>query len=93
MTLFSGLIYFDVGMKNPKIILDNQQFLMHRRDPDQTVWMCNKYFNKREIRCKVKLITSGRVVKVYGEHTHEIKSTNGKHKNMLSQHVTIIRIP
>ncbi|CAH1986789.1 unnamed protein product [Acanthoscelides obtectus] len=78
-------------MKNPKIILDDHEFLIYRREVNQTTWMCNHYFNKREVRCKVKLITSGRVVQVFGTHTHNPKHKTEKYKNMLSQNVTIVR--
>ncbi|VEN49684.1 unnamed protein product [Callosobruchus maculatus] len=78
-------------MKNPIIILDEHEFLIYRKDIKQTTWMCNHYFNKREVRCKVKLITSGRVVQVFGTHTHNPKPKLEKYKNMLSQSVTIVR--
>ncbi|XP_072393814.1 uncharacterized protein [Diabrotica undecimpunctata] len=87
-----GIIYFDVGTKNPKIILDGHEFLIYKKEVSSTIWMCNHYFNKRAVRCKVKLITSGRILNFYGTHTHT-PSTNkqSRLKNMLSQSVTIIR--
>lgn len=79
-------------MKNPKIIVDDQEFLIYKKEVNQTTWMCNHYFNKRAVRCKVKIVTAGRVVTVYGSHTHA-PVWKQKFHNMLSQSVTIIRHP
>lgn len=81
-------------MKNPKIIVDDYSFLMYKKEPNQTTWYCTHYFNRRAVRCKCRIVTSGRVVNIYGEHCHEInKSKPDKYRNMLSQAVTIVRHP
>ncbi|KAK9884698.1 hypothetical protein WA026_007544 [Henosepilachna vigintioctopunctata] len=81
-------IYFDVGIKNPKIILDGHDFTCHRKERNKTMWMCCSYY---KTKCKTKLSTSGRVVVIYGEeHNHPPKEKVGI-KNILPQQVTIIR--
>nr|CAH7732212.1 unnamed protein product [Callosobruchus chinensis] len=77
-------------MKNPKIILDKHEFLIYRKEPNQTVWICNNYFNKKpNDRCKVRLITFGRDVRMYGHHTHPAKLLDTSH--LRSQRVTVVR--
>ncbi|CAH2014711.1 unnamed protein product [Acanthoscelides obtectus] len=78
-------------MKNPKIILDEHEFLIYRKGPNQTQWLCNNYFNKKHDndRCKVRLITSGREVQIYGRHTHLPKRLDTS--QLHSQRVTIVR--
>ncbi|CAG9856466.1 unnamed protein product [Phyllotreta striolata] len=89
---FLGTIYFDMGVKNPKIIFDNHYYIILRKECDRTIWMCSKYFNAtKENRCKSKLITSGRTVQITGIHNHKPKMLHN-FKNTLSQKVTICMI-
>lgn len=88
----SGYIYFDVATKNPKIILDEYEYLIYRKEVNKTVWMCNRYFKSKENRCKSRLVTTGRIVTVSADqHNHEHSVKPERYKNMLSQAVTIIR--
>lgn len=83
-----------MGHKNPKIILDECDFILHTREVSKTVWMCNKYFagfTKNEGRCKAKLITQGKQVRVIGQHNHEPKVKVSRVKNCISRVVEIIR--
>lgn len=77
-------------MKNPKLVVDGQDFLCTEKKVDKTVWRCCCYYSHSSTRCKVKLVTKGRVVEVFGEHNHPIKLKNFD-KQVLSQNVTIIR--
>lgn len=81
-------IYFDVGTKNPKIVVDDYDFNMARKTPNKTVWICSGYY---KTKCKTRATTSGRMVYINGIHNHEPKQKKSKFKNMLSQHVTIVR--
>ena len=81
-----------MGSKNPKIILDNQDFLLTKKMPDKTIWRCSQYYYAKEIRCKTNLITSGRIVTMNGQHNHEINLKNHfKFRSMVPQKVTVIR--
>ncbi|KAK9884695.1 hypothetical protein WA026_007541 [Henosepilachna vigintioctopunctata] len=87
-------IYFDMGHKNPKIVLDNCDFIMHSREVKRTIWLCSRYFagfTKTEGRCKAKLITREKIVYMSGTHNHEPKIKCLKFNNMLSQKVRIVR--
>ncbi|KAH1028208.1 hypothetical protein HUJ05_001583 [Dendroctonus ponderosae] len=86
------IVYFVMGMKNPKIIVDEYDFLIYRKEQNQTVWMCTQYFNRRSVRCKCKIITSGRKVTVIGQHVHEPRLNKDKCKDMMSQSVDIERM-
>ncbi|XP_045468602.1 protein tramtrack, beta isoform-like isoform X32 [Harmonia axyridis] len=84
-------IYFDMGTKRPKIILDDFDYLILKRDVNKTIWMCSKYFGNRTDRCKSRLVTSGKVVQVSGVHNHSPKVYT-RFKNLLSQKVQIVRV-
>lgn len=79
-----------MATKNPKIILDNNDYIVLRKEFNKTIWMCARYFGCKNSRCKSKLVTSGKEVRVSGEHNHPPKD-NKFFKNLLSQKVTIIR--
>lgn len=90
---FLDTIYFDVATKNPKIVLDGNNYLIYRKESIKTVWKCSHYFRSKENRCKSTLVTTGRVVSVSADlHNHPPPpQKNDKLKNMLWQRVTIIR--
>lgn len=88
------MIYFDVATKNPKIVLDNNNYLIYRKDQGKTVWKCCHYFRSKINRCKSTLVTTGRIVTVSADvHNHPTDARPEKFKNMLSQKVTIVREP
>lgn len=79
-----------MATKNPKIILDNHDYIVLRKEFNKTIWMCGRYFTSKTSRCKSKLVTSGKEVRVSGDHNHPPKEAR-TFKNMLSQKVTLIR--
>lgn len=79
-----------MATKNPKIILDNHDYIVLRKEFNKTIWMCARYFSSKTCRCKSRLVTSGKEVRLSGEHNH-LPRENRFMKNMLSQKVTIIR--
>ncbi|XP_044262646.1 protein tramtrack, beta isoform-like isoform X14 [Tribolium madens] len=89
------VIYFDVATKNPKIVIDDHDYLVYRKETNRTIWKCNHYFNSRENRCKSTIVTSGRIVRINNhQHNHEAKPRKDrKFRNLLSQYVTILRDP
>lgn len=88
ISTISDAIYFDVGTKNPKIIVDDYDFNMANKSSTKTKWICSGYF---KTKCKARAATSGRMVLVTGLHNHPPRHTGKKFTNMLSQAVTIIR--
>ncbi|XP_072393827.1 uncharacterized protein [Diabrotica undecimpunctata] len=87
-----GLIYFDMGIKNPKIMLDDYDYRLYRKLEKRTVWLCSQYYsNDKETRCKNRIETTGRIAYVSGRHNHLPKKKKDRYNNMLSQMVTIIR--
>nr|XP_023014949.1 modifier of mdg4-like isoform X9 [Leptinotarsa decemlineata] len=88
-----GVIYFDVATKNPKIVLDDNNYLIYRKEINKTVWKCCHYFRNKENRCKSTLVTTGRVVTVSADqHNHKPDPPKQeKYQNMLSQNVIIVR--
>ncbi|XP_056643960.1 modifier of mdg4-like isoform X27 [Diorhabda carinulata] len=84
----TGIIYFDVGTKNPKIIVDDYDFNMARKTSTKTMWICSGYY---KTKCRTRATTSGRMVHVTGKHNHFPKHKGTKFTNMLSQEVTILR--
>ncbi|CAH2014709.1 unnamed protein product [Acanthoscelides obtectus] len=83
-----------MGIKNPKIMLDDHDYRLYRKLPGKTVWLCSHYYiNEKEFRCKNRIETSGRVAYVKGIHNHQPRPRKDKYKNMLSQMVTIVRQP
>ncbi|XP_045468592.1 protein tramtrack, beta isoform-like isoform X22 [Harmonia axyridis] len=85
------VIFFDVGTKKPKLILHDFDFLLYRKESDHTIWRCTHYFNSRLVRCKCRLVTTGKIVTMYEQHNHEAKNKKDKYRNMLSQKVTVVR--
>nr|CAI5826243.1 unnamed protein product [Callosobruchus analis] len=90
--LSQSTIYFELGTRNPKIVLDDHVYLIKKKDTKRTVWKCSYYFRCKENRCKSTLVTTGRVVNVSSDiHNHPPVPRKGNSKNMLSQAVTIVR--
>ncbi|XP_008198859.1 protein tramtrack, beta isoform isoform X22 [Tribolium castaneum] len=86
-----GTIYFDVAVKNPKIILDGYDYLIYRKLPHKTVWACSQYYTAlKHNRCKTKVTTIGRQALVEGRHNHYPKLF--KYGGMTSQVVTVKKI-
>ncbi|XP_019880613.2 protein tramtrack, beta isoform isoform X19 [Aethina tumida] len=84
-----GFIYFDVGQKNPKIVLNFHEYLIHKKEVTQTMWICNQYFHPKGERCKAKVRTQGRVAYIINTHNHDPKVGVDRLKNMISQPIFI----
>jgi len=48
-----GLIYVVAGNKNPKIILDNYEFVINRKCENRTMWKCCQY---AKTSCRSRLV-------------------------------------
>ncbi|CAH1102528.1 unnamed protein product [Psylliodes chrysocephalus] len=89
----SGIIYFDVGTKYPKIILDQYEYRIYRKESGRTLWKCRSYFGSKDgkDRCKSTLETSGKIVNVNADFHNHAPPQKNKFKRTLSQTVTIVR--
>ncbi|CAH0552591.1 unnamed protein product [Brassicogethes aeneus] len=83
----SCLIYFDMGHKNPKIVYKMNDYLIYRKLPDKTVWLCAHYHRKD--RCKAKVVTKGKDALVQGNHNHLPTYKQKFQKHMVSQLVNV----
>lgn len=84
--LILGTILIGSGTKNPKIILDQNEFTINTKQGARTRWRCTQYFKSK---CRASLVTYGRIVKV--SHFHNHPPTNPSEQNLLPQIVTIVR--
>ncbi|XP_076252164.1 uncharacterized protein LOC143191191 isoform X38 [Rhynchophorus ferrugineus] len=64
-----GLIHIIPGLKNPKIVLNCYEFVIHKKYNNKTRWRCN-HFPRTKGGCKAALFTSGKVVYIYYTHNH-----------------------
>nr|CAH7732213.1 unnamed protein product [Callosobruchus chinensis] len=88
----SGLVYFDKALKNPKIVLDNHDYRIYRKEFNKTIWKCYQYFGSKKDRCRSTLVTTGAVIHVSKDpHNHPVINTPERLRNMMSKLVTIIR--
>ncbi|KAK9884696.1 hypothetical protein WA026_007542 [Henosepilachna vigintioctopunctata] len=87
---FKDLIYFDVGTKNPKIIVHAFDFNLAKKTPNKTIWVCSNYY---KTKCKCRVTTSGKMVFIRAEHNHLPRKPIPKFTNLLSQEVTIVKVP
>ncbi|KAH1028207.1 hypothetical protein HUJ05_001582 [Dendroctonus ponderosae] len=87
---FPDTIYFDVGTKLPKIVVDNHDFNFVRKSDTKTTWLCSSYF---KTKCKTRATTNGRMVQITGfRHNHAPNPNRKQHLAlMMSQQVTICR--
>ncbi|CAH1986781.1 unnamed protein product [Acanthoscelides obtectus] len=60
-------IYFCEGRKYPKLLIDNYQFQIHRREEKKTRWRC---VNCNKTKCTARAFTFGKTVSVHDTHNH-----------------------
>ncbi|XP_076252161.1 uncharacterized protein LOC143191191 isoform X35 [Rhynchophorus ferrugineus] len=80
-----GTIYVVAGLKHPKIILNNNYFVINRKLEGRTMWTCSQY---QKSRCLSRLITFGKTVKITCLHNH--KPTYPDMSKAVAQSVYII---
>lgn len=81
-----GTIYIVAGLRNPKIILDNDEFQINRKLEGKTMWKCAQY---NKTRCRSRLITFGKSLKITFPHNHKPAYPDSPRTN--PQYVNIIR--
>ncbi|KAL3277339.1 hypothetical protein HHI36_012690 [Cryptolaemus montrouzieri] len=80
------IIYFTHGKKYPKLIIDRYEFMLERKYADKTAWTC-KYKEKK--KCKARLLTFGRTVKLMNSTHNHIADFNGDVESLISTFVNI----
>lgn len=83
-----------MGDKNPKIFLDDYDYLLLKKYPDRTTWMCSCYYGriKDQDRCRSRIVTKDRIAYVTGRHNHKPRVKNrNRYGKMVSEIVTVIR--
>lgn len=78
------MIFIVRGTKNPKIIVDQNEYTINRKSKEKTSWRCTMYEKKG---CKSRVITQGRTLTVKTPHNHD--TTKMKMKDAIKQFVTI----
>lgn len=86
--LFPGVIYFGIGRKNPKLIVDGFDFSKEKTNGDRTSWACSSY---PKTKCRARLLTCGNVVHIINDHNHVPKDTVLWDQVSCSKNVVIIR--
>lgn len=81
-----GVIWIGSGSKNPKIILDGNEFTINTKQGGRTRWRCTQYFKSK---CRASLVTFGRNVRVSQYHNHP--PIDPDVNNLLTQNVNIVR--
>nr|CAH7732203.1 unnamed protein product [Callosobruchus chinensis] len=62
-----GIVYITPGTKNPKLIVECNDYSVYLKQNDKTRWRCNAYF---KTKCKATLLTYGKVVRMNHQHNH-----------------------
>lgn len=81
-----GSIYFGIGRKNPKLVLNGYDYSKEKCYGESTSWICPFYF---KTRCKGRLTTKRNVVYVGNDHNHKPREI--PIVNMSSKKVKIVR--
>ncbi|KAL3277333.1 hypothetical protein HHI36_012684 [Cryptolaemus montrouzieri] len=62
-----GTIYVVAGKKNPKLIVNDNEFEMNLKTGNQTIWRCRMYY---QTKCKARLWTFGNKLTKRNVHNH-----------------------
>nr|CAH7732202.1 unnamed protein product [Callosobruchus chinensis] len=81
------LIYVLQGRKYPRILVDQHEYNVHKKEENRTRWRCT---SEKNTKCKAVCYTSGNTVVLRRQHNHPPKQIDNL--NLLtSQYVKIIR--
>nr|CAI5867288.1 unnamed protein product [Callosobruchus analis] len=86
--LKSRIVYITPGTKNPKLIVECNDYSVYLKQNDKTRWRCNAYF---KTKCKATLLTYGKVVRMNHQHNHYPMLAKGGFDRSYPQRVHIIR--
>ncbi|XP_044262661.1 protein tramtrack, beta isoform-like isoform X28 [Tribolium madens] len=82
-----GIIHFIKGLKHPKLILYNNEFVVHQKGLSRTRWRCSQC---NKTKCRASLFTQGKLVRVVDAHNHPPTMQNKQFESLFSQTVTIV---
>ncbi|KAK9884692.1 hypothetical protein WA026_007538 [Henosepilachna vigintioctopunctata] len=74
------IIYVVAGRKNPKLIVNENEYELHVKSNGRTAWRCTQY---HKLRCKAKVITSGNTLEKKFHHNHSPKKPSYEKKTPL----------
>ncbi|RZC39655.1 FLYWCH domain containing protein, partial [Asbolus verrucosus] len=78
------VIHFIRGHKYPKLILHNNEFIVHQKGSSRTRWRCAQC---NKTKCKAALFTTGKVVHSYYEHNHAPTMENRSFESLFCQNM------
>ncbi|RZC39654.1 FLYWCH domain containing protein [Asbolus verrucosus] len=84
-----GIIHVIRGHKNPKLLLDKNEFVINHKFRDKTRWRCTAYY---KTKCRCFLVTYGRVVNVFHTHNHNPSVEVCNYDNLFSQKVSFVYV-
>ncbi|XP_063907075.1 protein tramtrack, beta isoform-like isoform X14 [Zophobas morio] len=82
-----GQIQVTRGHKNPKLILNKNEYFYHKQCKDKSRWRCTAYY---KTKCKAALFTYGQVVRMFKEHNHAPYIHNPNYESLVTKTVTVI---
>ncbi|CAH1986784.1 unnamed protein product [Acanthoscelides obtectus] len=62
------MVYFGRARNHPKVVARGYEYMLHYKDQDKARWRCK---NISKTKCKSRLHTIGRHIKVLHMHNHE----------------------
>lgn len=83
---FLATIHIVAGKKNPKIIFENDEYLINRKLQGKTMWRCAQY---NKTKCRSRIITFGKVLKFTHDHNHH--PINPQYENTFPQNVVLVK--
>lgn len=84
--MFLGEIGFTKATKHPKLIFQNNEYVLVNNRPGKTTWYC-RMKNIRQVYCKARLSLSGKTLTVInGQHNHDpvVKDTSDLFKTVVN---------
>ncbi|XP_044262664.1 protein tramtrack, beta isoform-like isoform X30 [Tribolium madens] len=83
-----GIVYVVRGHKNPKLVLDRNEFVINHKGAQKTRWRCTSYY---KTKCGCYLITQAGKVNVFKIHNHSPTVEDFQYSDVCSQRVIIRR--
>lgn len=82
---FLDVIYVSRGNKNPKIVFQQNEYIINKKTDEKTAWRCTMY---EKTSCRSRLVTQGRTLAIKSPHNHPPSKTIHP-KDAVKQFVTI----
>ncbi|KAH1028213.1 hypothetical protein HUJ05_001588 [Dendroctonus ponderosae] len=79
--VLDAVIYILPGRKNPRLKLNDYEYVVHKQDQMRTRWRCTK----RRFKCPAALYSSGKCVEVRRTHNHPSEPRSDHDLNVTSK--------